>query len=498
MKKILTLVVDGLGLSDEEKGNAIKQAKMPNFKKLLEEYPNSKLIASGEKVGLRVEQAGNSKIGYKTLGAGKILRQRSSFVSEFAEADSLATNKVLKGAIDQARRYKSTIHVMGLMSDGGIYSNIKDTIKIIEFLLTQKVKVVVDFIADGKNTEIKSALKYIEMIEQTGATIATICGRYYAMDEENMWDRVKIYYELIRNGVGLKVKEIPLALKNCYIRNITDEFLPPIIVETNRNLKNNDVIIWTNFESKGSKEILIALSNPSEVADFEAVAINNLCLLTMYPVDFKVNATTLIDSVDDASNNLGKYFGKLDLTQARIGLPNAYDNVTFYFNGESNEKIPKCTNYQVDVPKLDIRVSKEELGIVSVSKQAIKCMEKDVDFILASINTIDEIGHTGSFSDTIRILEFFDECLGRILESALLNFYTVFITSSHGNVEKMIDEEGKSVTVNTTNLVPFIITDKKVKLADGALTDVAPTILSYMDIGIPESMKISKVLIQND
>ncbi len=496
MKKILTLVVDGIGLSNDIEGNALLSANMPNYKKLTSSYPVAELSASGASVGLREDQAGNAQVGYKTLGAGKILRQRSSFVNEFVDRDSLATNSVLRKTIEHARKHKSTIHIMGLMSDAGINSNIKDTISIIEYLKTQDVKMVVDFIADGKDTEAKSALKYILELEALEVPIATICGRYYAMDEEEKWDRIKIYYDLVRNGVGLKIKEIPLALKNCYIRNITDEFLPPMIIEQNRNLKNNDVIIWTNYKKEGSKEILLSLSNPKKIDEFEAVGIDNLKLLIMYPVDDAINATALIDEDDGLSNNLGMYFGKLGMTQARIALPSAIDNVTYYFNGESEEKIPKCNVYQVEVPQVE-GVDKNELALASITKQILRYMEKDIDFILAGIDTIDIVGHTGDFDATVKILEFFDECLGRIIDGAEINFYTVILTSTYGSIEKMKDEDGIN-TMHTTNKVPLIIKDNKLILKNGSLTDFAPTVLKYMDISIPDSMKQSKILSNMD
>lgn len=495
MKKILTLVVDGIGEAENEEGNALQKANMPNYLDLLEKYPHSFLEASGESVGLRIDQPGNREIGFKTLGAGQILRQRSSFVREFVDKDSLATNSMLKNAIEHAKKYKSTIHIMGLMSDAGINSNIKDTIKIIEFLKSQEVKMVIDFIADGKDVEAKSALTYIKMLEETEVPIATICGRYYAMDEEGKWDRVKIYYDLVRNGVGLRIKEVPLALKNCYIRNITDEFLPPIVVEQNKQIKNNDIVIWTNYEDEGAKEILTALSNPGEISEFDAVKIGNFKLLMLYPVDPKIDATVLINEEDDTSNNIGKYFGKLGLTQARIALKSSYESVTYFFNGETAEKIPKCNNYLVEIPKIDTE-RRLELGAASVTKQIVKCMEKDTDFILASIDIADEVAHTGNMEETVKMLEFVDECIGRIVESASLNFYTIVLTSTHGNVEEMLREENKASTVNTSNKVPFIMTDNKLELSDGALTDVAPTILSYMDISVPESMNQSKILIK--
>lgn len=496
MKKILTLIIDGMGISEKEEGNALKRANIPNYKELSQKYPSVELEASGGAVGLREEQPGNEEVGYKTIGAGRILKQRSSFMNEFVDVDSLATNQALKNAIDYAKKHRSTIHVVGLMSDGGISSNIKDTIKIIEFLKEQKVKLAIDYIADGKDVEAKSALKYVELLEATGVPIVSICGRYYAMDMENKWDRIKVYYDLVRNGTGLKIKEIPLALKNCYIRNITDEFLPPMIVESDKNLKKNDVLIWTNYEEESAREFLTALSNPDEIRDFEAVFVDGLKILTMYPVDDKVESTVLINEEDDASINLSKYLGKLGITQARVALPDDYEHVVFNFNGESNDKIKKCNLYQVEIPKITTK-RKRELYAAAFTKQVIKCMEKDTELIVAGLGLIDNAGHTGDMEDTVKMLEFIDECIGKIMESASLNFYTVIITSTHGNVEEMLDSEGKPTTMHTTNKVPFIMTDPKVKLKGGSLSDIAPTILSYMDISVPESMKDSKILIED-
>lgn len=495
MKKILTLIIDGIGMNEKEEGNALRKASMPNFSELIEKYPNVSLEASGVSVGLREDQPGNEEVGYKTIGAGQMIKQRSSFMNDFADVDSLATNQALKETVEYARKHKSTIHIMGLMSDAGISSNIKDTIKIIEYLKTQKVKLVIDFIADGKDVEAKSAQQYIDMIQATEVPIVTICGRYYAMDMEGKWDRIKIYYDLIRNGIGLKIKEIPLALKNCYIRNITDEFLPPMIVESEKNLKKNDVILWTNFEEESAREILTALANPDEIEEFEAVYVENLQILTMYPVDEKVKSTVLINEEDDASINLSKYLSKLGITQARVALPDDYEEVTYYFNGGDEGKIKRCNCYCVEIPKIDTKRQKE-LYAAAFTKQVIKCMEKDTEFIVAGLGLVDEAGHTGDMDETVKMLEFVDECIGKIMESASLNFYTVIITSTHGNVEEMLNEDGKAITTHTCNKVPFIMTDTRVSLEAGSLKDIAPTILSYMDISIPESMKKSRVLIK--
>ena len=495
MKKILTLLIDGLGVSDNEHGNAFESAKMPNYEKLIETYPHSLLDASGPAVGLPEGQAGNETVGYMTIGAGKVLKQRSSFVHDFIDEDSLATNTLLKSAIEHARKKKSTFHIMGLMSDGGINSNIDDIIKIIEFLKKENIKIGIDFIADGKDVEAKSAIKYIEKIEATGVPILSVCGRYYAMDKDEKWDRTRIYYDLVRNGVGLKVKELPLALKNCYIRNITDEFLPPMLVTPDHNIKDNDVVFWVNYHEEGASQILIALTNPDEVTEFQTRKLNNTKVLMMYPVNSKINATVLMNDEDNSGSTLGAHLSKLDLTQARIADKFAYDYVTYYFNGETKGRLSKCNNYLVDLPE-SIEGKGLEINAAGIVKQITKCMERDTDFILASIDAASIVGHTGDFDRTVKMLEFIDDCLGRIVSSAELNFYTIVLSSAYGCIESMLDEDGKKTTTNTTNKVPLVITDNHIDLEDGSLRDLAPTILSYMDISIPESMRDANILIK--
>ena len=494
MKKILMVALDGIGISDNTFGNALLDADMKNFNELYENYAHCAIDCSGKSVGLPESQPGNETIGYMTLSSGEIIKQRSSFVRDFTDIDSLATNQVLKSAIEQVKKKKSTFHIVGLMSDGGINSNIDDVISIIEFLKTQEISIGVDFIADGHDVEQKSASKYIDRILETGVPIISICGRYYAMNNDGKWDRTRIYYDLIRNGVGLKIKEIPLALKNCYIRNITDEFLPPMIVEPDKNIKDNDVIFWINYKEEELNQTLLALSNPEMVTEFQPRENKNMMFITMYPEGEDIKATPLIDEEADMSNSLGVYLSKLELSQARIATEHSYDLVTYYFNGESNEKIPKCNNYLIDVGET-IPGKERELNCAAITKQIIKCMEKDTDFILASFSAIEEVSKTGDYTATVKILKFIDECLSRIIESADLNFYTLVLISTYGSTEEMLDEDGKSIIKHTTNKTPFIIRDNKIELKNGALPDVAPTLLNYMDISIPETMNDSKILI---
>ncbi len=445
MKKILTLIVDGIGLSENVDGNAFKIAKTPTFDRLFEEYPNTTLIASGSEVGLSEGQSCNSLIGFETLTAGQKIKQKSSYAHDFVDFDNLAINPSLKDTIDHIKKHNSTLHVMGMMSDGGIESNIQDTISLLNYLKTANINIVVDFITDGKTVESKSAIKYINMIEATNVQIASICGRYYAMDNNQKWDRTKVYYDLIRKGEGLKVKEINLALKNCYMRNITDEFIPPIIIKENCYIKDNDAIIWMNYEGDSSRQILDALTNPLDIDAFETKYVSNLKCLMLYPVDSKINGVVLINEEEDLSNSLGSYFSKLDLTQARISDVENEEFVTYYFNGKTRRKLPKCNSYIVDFPKDTPDIDK--VKAVGITKQVIKAMERDTDFILANLGQVDKFGHTGDYPATVNMMEFIDECLSRIIASADMNFYKVILLSTHGNVENMIDDEGKTLTI---------------------------------------------------
>ena len=494
MKKILTLFVDGIGFSANSIGNAYSIAKTPTFDKVFYEYPSCELSASGTDVGLSENQPGNNVVGYETITSGEIIKQKSLHATDFTDIDNLATNTPIKNLLEKVRNSDGTIHIMGVMSDGGLISNIQDTINLIEFLKTQGIKMVVDFISDGLDVDTKSAMNYIKQIEETGVPIATICGRYYALDKNEKWDRTKIYYDLVKNGVGTRIKEIEIALKNCYMRNITDEFIPPIKLMDDANLKNGDALIWMNYESEESKQILTALTNPSKAPDFKDLPLINLETLMLYPVDPEINGTVLIHEDNNPSYNIGEYLSKLDLSQARIADSEYFDFVTYHFNGKSNKKLSNCINYEIDLPSDTEDRNKRVLD--DITKQIIKCMDKDTDFILASLSKIDEVGHTGDFNKTVEMIEYTDTCLNKIMASADNNFYKVIIISTHGNVEEMINDENKMKKINTCNTVPFLISDKGIELISGTLVNVAPTILSYMDLAIPESMKGAKVLIK--
>ena len=494
MKKILTLILDGFGINAEKYGNALENANTPTYDRLIKEYPHSELFSSGKYIGLPPDMPGNKIVGYETLASGKVLKQRGSYAKDFITTDNLETNISIKRAIEHVKEHESTFHLIGLMSDGLINSNISDTIKIAKFLRSKDVDFVVDFISDGVDVPIKSVITYIEMLEKEGIPIASLCGRYYAMDKNKRWDRTKIYYDLIRNGVGLKVKELKLAIKNCYIRDILDEFLPPIKVMEDKNLKDNDAFIWMNYESESSYQILTSLINPDEIHEFSPVRLTGINSLLLYPVDSKLNATVLIVEENDPTNSLGLYLSSLGLQQARISDKDNYDYLTYYFNGKITKKILKCNTYQIDISKKEENY--EKIVTEKITSEIIKSMEKDTDFILASLASADDVARKSTYEKTVETIEFIDKCLEKIIEEAELNFYTVVITSTHGNVEKMLNEDGEKNGGYTTNKVPFIFLDKNISLFDGSLANVAPTILDYMDIKIPETMHKNRTLIK--
>ena len=367
MKKILTLVLDGFGLNDEDFGNAIKQAKTPTLDKIFEEYPSSSLFASGKYLGLPDDMPGNKSVGYESIALGRVLKQRSTFAKEFTTTDSLETNPSIRDAISHVKKHKSTFHLIGLMSDGLINSNIKDTIRIAKFLESKDIDVVVDFISDGVDVPRKSAIKYVEMLEEKDIKIASLCGRYYAMDNNKRYDRTKIYYDLIRNGIGLKVKELKLAIKNCYIRDILDQHLPPILVMPDKNIKDNDAILWMNYEGDNSYQTLVSLINPEEIKEFSTRKLTSIKPLLLYPVDSKIDATVLIVEESDPSNSLGLYLGSLGLTQARIADEANYDFVTFYFNGKVTKKILKCNTLIIDLQKKEKYYEKSRSKTLSIN-----------------------------------------------------------------------------------------------------------------------------------
>jgi 2,3-bisphosphoglycerate-independent phosphoglycerate mutase len=501
MKKILTIILDGFGYSEETRGNAIVTANPKNFNNLWSKYPHSLLWASEEPVGLLKGQFGNSEVGHMTIGAGRKLKQNIDRIHDFLDNDIDKDEKYLQ-MVENVKNTSGRVHIMGLFSNGLVHSDMSHFLKLYKKLIGSGInEIYFHLITDGRDTGIKSATGFIEELEESismnhKGKIASICGRYYAMDRDNKLDRTKIYYDLITKGVGYKAENAHDALTIYYENNITDEFMAPIILDKNGIIMDGDTVIWMNYRTDRAKQIIDCLVNP-DYDNFPVKKFSNLSVYSFVPIDKKIPTISFLED-QVVENPLGIYLSKLGLTQARIAETEKYAHVTYFFDGTYNGRIENCSKYLIPSLKIKTYDLDPRMSAVAVTKQVIACMEKDTDFILVNFANPDMVGHTGVYDAAVKAVMTVDVCLGKLLEEAENNFYKVIVTADHGNVDKMIDEADNIVTTHTLAKVPFIIVDKSINLAsEGDLTNIAPTILDYMDIAIPKEMKGSQSLIIN-
>ena len=499
MKKIIMLIMDGFGYREETYGNAIKEANMINFNDLWNKYPHSILEASGPYVGLPVGKFGNSEVCHTAIGIGKKIKQDITVINDSIDDKTICENEAFNALINHVNTNDSTLHLMGLLSDGGVHSDITYMKKIIPILKEKGIKkLVFHAITDGRDTDRMSSLKYIDEMEKVLnenelGYIGTICGRFYAMDRDNKWERTRTYADMIINGRGLKILDKSIAIKNCYKRGITDEFLPPLIINPDSKLNEHDGLLWLNFRSDRARQILRSLTDLS-FQEFPIGHINNLKVVSMFEVP-EVDAPTLFKK--DLSNvySIGRYFSDLGMMQARIAETEKYAHVTYFFNGGIEDKLKGCDNVKVDSPKVATYDLKPEMSLEDVVKHTLRCIERDYDFILVNFANPDMVGHTGNYEAAITALKYVDSAIKTIYDKACENFYTMIITSDHGNIDTMIDSHGIPITTHSMSPVPFIFCDENIKLNEyGDITMIAPTLLKYMDIKIPESMNETPLL----
>lgn len=500
MKKVIMVILDGFGLNDLENGNAIKDANMETFNNLFKEYPHSVLQASGEYVGLPDDQFGNSEVGHLTIGAGRRIKQDLLKANELLGSPSIEQNDKLIELVNHTINNNSTLHLCGLVSDGRVHSDIKYMKNILGHLKNMGVKKVkFHAITDGRDTKVDSSIGYLTELENVMKAlnigkISTVCGRYYAMDRDNKWERTKVYTDLLLKGVGIKIRTFKTGIEACYKKNLTDEFLPPLILDEDATIKNNDAFLWLNFRGDRSRQILTVLKN-EDFQEYKVKKIDNLKILaiTDVPGAKLTNKEYLIENEEIYS--LGVYLSDLGLRQARIAETEKFAHVTYFFNGGGKVKIKGCDNFLIPSKKVKTYDLTPNMSALEVTEQVLKCLEKDYDFILVNFANPDMLGHTGVIDATVNGLKTIDECLSRIVEAVDNNFYKLIITADHGNCDEMIRKDGSISTTHSIYPVPFILRDKHVSLKHkGDLTEIAPTILKYMDIAIPSEMKDTKTL----
>lgn len=499
MKKILMIILDGFGIRENSHGNAVKLANMNYFNSLLEKYPNSLLEASGEAVGLPEGQFGNSEVCHEAIGLGKKIKQKITVINEEVFTKRIFLNEEFNNLIETTKNNKSTLHLMGLTSDGGVHSHIGYVLKLIPLLKEKGIKkIVFHAITDGRDTYIKSSIKFIKEVDSLLRSeklgyVGTICGRYYAMDRDNNWDRTKKYYDLVMNNNGFKVIDYELAINNCYKKNITDEFLPPMLITDDACIKPDDTLLWFNFRPDRARQILSSLTNP-EFNEFKTSFIVNSW--NMFEVNDVTNIHTLFELPKEDIYPIGKYFSDLKITQARIAETEKYSHVTYFFNAELSKKLPLCDNYLVESPKVATYDMTPLMSATDVTRKVKSAINKNYDFILVNYANPDMIGHTGNLNAAIEALQGLDKLLEYIVNYSIDNFYKVFILADHGNCDEMLTDNDEIITTHSLSKVPFIITDDSIKLKkNGDLTNVAPTLLNYMDIAIPKQMEDAKSLI---
>ncbi len=493
------MILDGWGIATNKSVSAIDQAKTPFVSSLYGQYANSRLQASGLAVGLPEGQMGNSEVGHMNIGAGRVVYQDLVRVNKAIEEHEIDNNPVLLEAFRFANEKNKQVHLIGLVSDGGVHSHINHLKGIITIAKNKGVKdLFVHAFTDGRDTDPKGGVQYLtdlsDHLKKNGGKIASVVGRYYAMDRDKRWERVKLAYDLLVKGVGEKTKDVVKAVQKSYENGVTDEFIKPIIAVDDKSepvatIKEGDVVLCFNFRTDRGRQITQVLTQQ----DFPEHGMKALPLyyitLTIYDDTFK-NVRVIFEK-DNLNNTIGEIVANAGKKQIRIAETEKYPHVTFFFSGGREEPFEGEKRILCPSPKVATYDLKPEMSANDIKDKIIPELDrKEADFICLNFANPDMVGHTGVFEAAVKACETVDYCAGKVTEAALRNGYTTIIIADHGNADCMINDDGTPNTAHTTNLVPCILVDKdyKGKIKDGKLGDLAPTILTLMGIPIPSEM----------
>lgn len=497
-KKGILIIMDGWGLGKIKSSDAIQNANVPFVNSLFSKYPNSTLVTSGEAVGLPDGQMGNSEVGHLNLGAGRIVYQELQRINVAINSGEFAKNKALLSSINYAKENNKPLHLIGLVSNGGVHSHINHLKALVQIANEKGVdKIFIHAFTDGRDCDPKSGKDFIEEIlnytKNTRAKIASITGRYYAMDRDKRWERVQLAYQAMVNAVGEKSGNLLNTIQQNYNAGITDEFLKPIInsdVDTNDAfIKNGDAVICFNFRTDRCREITMALTQQN----FEEQGMHSLNLhyttLTEYDATYK-NVHVMFDN-DNLNNTLGEVLAANHKRQIRIAETEKYPHVTFFFSGGREKEFEGERRLIVPSPKVATYDLQPEMSAIGITEKLLPEIENEsADFICLNFANPDMVGHTGVFNAVVKAVEVVDKSVQRIVTTALQHNYFVLLTADHGNADFMINEDGSPNTQHSLNLVPLFLIDTQnnFKLKNGKLGDIAPTILTLMQLPIPKEM----------
>jgi 2,3-bisphosphoglycerate-independent phosphoglycerate mutase len=497
------IIMDGFGLTDVSHGNAIAAAATPRLDKLFQEYAHTELQASGLAVGLPDGQMGNSEVGHTNIGGGRVVFQDLPRITNAIEDRSYLQNPAYLHAMQSCKEKGTSLHLMGLLSNGGVHSHNSHLWALLKMAKAQGVEnVYIHAFLDGRDVSPTSGAGFVaEAVEQCRAIgvgkIATVMGRYYAMDRDKRWDRVEQAYDAMVYGEGATFNPVPVAaVKDSYAKGVTDEFVEPVVCDQDGTISDNDSVIFFNYRPDRAREITRALVDP----EFDGFTHQ------FFPLTFVCNTEydASMPNVEVAfprvivKNGLGEYLSKMNLTQLRIAETEKYAHVTFFFNGGTETQFPGEDRVLVPSPKVATYDLQPEMSAEEVCTKCVERIESGAyDVIILNFANCDMVGHTGVFDAAVKAVETVDACVGRVVDAVLKMGGIAMVTADHGNAEQMVQENGSPMTAHTTNLVPFILCGAGAELRKGGrLADIAPTILDVMGLACPEEMTGKTLIIK--
>ena len=492
------MILDGWGLGKDPKVSAIDKAKTPYIDSLYKNYPSAKLTTFGESVGLPKGQMGNSEVGHINLGAGRIVHQELAKINVAIKKNTFQNQQNLKNSLKTVQKTNKKLHFIGLLSDGGVHSHINHLEGLLDICEKMKISnICIHVFTDGRDVDPKSGIDFIirlnNKIKSSGAKIATVIGRYFAMDRDNRWERIKKSYDLLTKGTGKKSNNIKNSINESYKNGISDEFIEPIVItddngNTNGLIEEEDHVIFFNFRTDRGRQLTRALTQE----DFPDLEMKKLKLnfLTMTNYDKSFKDVNVIYNSENLKDTLGEILENNNKTQIRIAETEKYPHVTYFFNGGREKPFKNENRILCPSPKVATYDLKPEMSAIEVKDSIIKEIKKsNTDFICLNFANPDMVGHTGNISAAIKACEVIDTCSEEIIKNAMENNYSIIVIADHGNCDIMKNQDGSPNTAHTTNMVPIIVVDKQInKVFDGILGDIAPTILDLMNIKKPALM----------